>query len=40
MDKNHDGVLTKDEVAEGLEQLGHENPEEEADHIFETADIN
>ena len=40
MDKNFDGVLTKDEVIEGLEKLGHEDPEEEADRIFEIADIN
>lgn len=40
MDKNFDGVLTKDEVVEGLEKLGYDDPEEEADHIFQIADIN
>lgn len=38
MDKNFDGVLTRDEVVGGLKKMGSKDPEDEADHIFEVAD--
>ena len=38
MDKNFDGMLTRDEIIEGLKKLGSKDPEEEADHLFEVAD--
>lgn len=40
LDQNFDGVLTKDELMEGLNKMGYENPDEEAARIFEVADIN
>ena len=40
MDKNFDGVLSKDEVVNGLQNMGYDNPVEEAERIFEVADLN
>ena len=40
MDKNFDGVLSKEEVVNGLYKMGYSDPEEHAERIFEVADIN
>lgn len=40
MDKNFDGVLTKDEIIEGLKLMHYDDPEDECDRIFEIADAN
>ena len=40
MDKNFDGVLSKEEIISGLQLMEHANPEQEADRIFEIADLN
>ena len=40
LDKNFDGVLSKEEVLNGLTQMGYANPQVEVDRIFEVADIN
>ena len=39
IDKDYNGVLDKHELVQGLEKLGHMNPQEEADRIFEMADL-
>lgn len=40
LDKNFDGVLSKEEVINGFEMMGYDYPLEEADRIFEVADLN
>ena len=40
LDKNSDGVLTRDELVEGLTKMGFTDPADEADRILETADAN
>ena len=40
LDKNFDGVLTREEIIEGLTKMGYEDPVDETERIFETADTN
>lgn len=39
IDKDFNGVLDKGELIESLVKMKHENPEAEADRIFEMADL-
>ena len=39
IDKDFNGVLDKKELQEGLEKMGHVNPGQEAERIFEMADL-
>ena len=39
IDKDFDGVLDRDELVQGLIKMGVANAEEEADRIFELADL-
>ena len=40
MDKNFDGLLTRDEIIEGLTKMNYKDPEDEAERLLETADAN
>ena len=40
IDKDFNGVIDKEELVEGLKIMGFENPEQEAEIIFEMADRN
>lgn len=40
LDKDGNGILTKEELVEGFEEVGIPNAEKEADRIFEECDLN
>lgn len=39
MDVNFDGVIDREELADGLRKMGLENPEEECERIFKISDL-